>query len=226
MTGIQRDLFSMQDKGYKEFHARLIPSVSPDVIIGVRTPQLRKYAAELAKKPEAEEFLNILPHKYYEENNLHAFIIEKIKDYDRAVYETEKFLPYIDNWATCDMFLPKVFKKHVDLLKDKINVWIKSGETYTVRYAVGLLMGLYLDENFKPEYLSLAASVHSDEYYVKMMLAWYFATALAKRYDDAVMYLTEKKLDVWVHNKTIQKAVESSRIPIDTKKYLKTLKIR
>lgn len=226
MNNIQKELFSMQDLGYKEFHSRLIPNINPDTIIGVRTPELRKYARSFARQPEAEEFLNTLPHKYYEENNLHAFLVETIKDYDKALFETERFLPFIDNWATCDMFLPKVFKKHTDTLIFKIKEWLKSSHTYTVRYGTGLLMSLYLDEHFSNEYLELVSAVRSDEYYINMMLAWYFATALAKQYDAAIPYIEEKKLDKWVHNKAIQKAIESRRIDNETKLYLRGLKIK
>lgn len=221
---IQQNLFSMQDESYKAFHAKLIPTVSLDKIIGVRTPYLRKFAREFSKTPEAEAFLQDLPHTYYEENNLHAFVIEQFKEFDRALEETERFLPYIDNWATCDMFLPKAFKKDPDRLLPSIQKWIKSDQTYTIRYAIGLLMSLYLDENFRPEYLKMAGDVQSEEYYVNMMIAWYFATALAKQYDSAIVYLTEHRLTKWVHNKTIQKAVESSRIPTEVKCYLKILK--
>lgn len=226
LNNIQHTLFSMKDEKYKAFNAKLIPTVKPDLIIGVRTPELRKYAKALAKTPESESFISILPHKYYEENNLHAFIIELLKDYDKALLETERFLPYIDNWATCDMFLPKVFSKNTGSLLVKIQEWLKSDRVYTVRYAIGLLMSLYLDENFNSDFLQDVASVHSDEYYINMMISWYFATALAKQYDCTVTYITEKKLDKWVHNKTIQKAVESNRISDDIKKYLKTLKIK
>jgi len=217
-------LLSLTDAKYKEFHAKLMPTIDPDLIMGVRIPVLRKFAKEFAKTDEADRFLRILPHTFYEENNLHAFTLEQIKDFDRALLETERFLPYIDNWATCDMFLPAVFKKNTDKLISKIYEWIESGKPYTVRYAIGLLMKLYLDEGFKEEYMLKVAAVKSDEYYVNMMIAWYFATALAKRYDSAIKYLTDKRLGVWVHNKTIQKAVESYRIPEEIKKYLKTLK--
>lgn len=226
MNKLQEQLFSMQDEKYKSFHAKLIPNVNPDKIIGIRTPELRKFANAFSKMPESKEFIENLPHKYYEENNLHAFVIEKIKDYDCAIEQTERFLPYIDNWATCDMFLPKTFKKNTGRLTEKINEWLKSDKTYTVRYAIGLLMGLYLDSEFKPEYLEAVASVHSDEYYINMMIAWYFATALAKQYNAAIPFLTENRLDKWVHNKTIQKAIESRRISDETKAYLKTLKIK
>lgn len=226
MTDIQKELFQMKDDNYKAFHSKLMPTVNPDTIIGIRIPVLRKFAKNFSKRPEASSFIKSLPHTYYEENNLHAFVLETIQDYDTALYETKRFLPYIDNWATCDMFLPKVFKNNTEKLLPEIKKWINSNSTYTVRYAIGLLMSLYLDEHFKPEFLELAASVHSDEYYINMMIAWYFATALAKQYDSAIGYITGCKLDTWVHNKTIQKAIESNRIPNQTKEYLKGLKIK
>ncbi len=225
MNNIQSQLSAMADTDYTAFHQKLIPTVDPDRIIGVRTPALRTYAKAFAKTEEAKDFLRALPHYYYEENNLHAFVVETIKDFDTALSETEKFLPYIDNWATCDMFLPKVFKKRPMDLMPKIKQWIKSPETYTVRYAVGLLMSLFLDENFSPEYLAMTANIESDEYYVNMMQAWYFATALAKQYDSTIGYFTEKKLSTWVHNKGIQKAVESRRISDEKKAFLRSLKI-
>ena len=226
MTDLQKQLFDLRDEKYKSFHAKLIPNIDPDKIIGIRTPVLRKFAKEFAKTPEADGFIKNLPHEYYEENNLHAFIIEGIKDYDKAIEETERFLPYIDNWATCDMYSPKIFKKNTDRLISNITQWINSSHPYTIRYAIGMLMSLYLGDNFKDEYPQLAASVHSEEYYVNMMIAWYFATALAKQYDRVISYFTQCKLDKWVHNKAIQKAVESSRILPETKAYLKTLKIK
>lgn len=226
MTDLQKRLFELQDKEYKAFHQKLMPTVKPDLVIGIRTPVLRKFAKEFAKEEGAQRFLKSLPHKYYEENNLHAFLLSDEKDFDILLKETEAFLPYIDNWATCDIFRPKVFGKNTDKLIGKIYEWIKSGKTYTVRYAAGLLLSYYLDENFKAEYAETVSKIRSDEYYVNMMIAWYFATALAKQYDSVIGYLTEKKLDVWVHNKTIQKAVESFRILPETKDYLKTLKIK
>lgn len=226
MTDLQKRLFELQDKEYKAFHQKLMPTVEPDLVIGIRTPVLRKFAKDFAKEEGAQKFLKSLPHKYYEENNLHAFLLSSEKDFDKLLKETEAFLPYIDNWATCDVFRPKVFEKNTDKLIGKIYEWIKSGKTYTVRYAAGLLLSYYLDENFKAEYAEAVSKIRSDEYYVNMMIAWYFATALAKQYDSVIGYLTEKKLDVWVHNKTIQKAVESFRILPETKDYLKTLKIK
>lgn len=223
---IQKKLLSMQDLKYKDFHKKLMPTIPENRIIGIRIPVLRKYAKEISGTREAEDFLQSLPHKYYEENNLHAFLIEKITDYELAVKKTEEFLPYIDNWATCDSFQPKIFSKNRDRLIGKIYEWIGSEKPYTVRYAIGLLMNLYLDEWFKEEYMAMVAEIHSDEYYVKMMQAWYFATALAKQYDMALIYLTDNRLDAWVHNKSIQKAAESRRIDKNTKEYLKTLKRR
>lgn len=224
MTELQKRLFEMQDKGYKEFHSKLIPTVNPDKIIGVRTSELRKFAKDFAKSQERQSFMENLPHEYYEENNLHGFVIESIKDYDEAIKATDKFLPYVDNWATCDMMSPKVFGKHTDKLILKIGEWISSKDTYAVRFGIGMLMRFYLDEEFKPEYLSMAAGVKSEEYYINMMIAWYFATALAKQYEATLPYLLENRLDIWIHNKTIQKAVESNRITKEQKAYLKNLK--
>ncbi len=226
MDKLQKLLFEMRDVEYKKFHSKLIPTVPAENIIGIRTPLLRKFAKEYAKTDESRAFLKKLPHKYYEENNLHAFLIEQIKDYDEAVNKTRIFLPFIDNWATCDMFTPKVFKSNKTRILQEAHKWIGSEHTYTVRYGIKILMDLFLDEEFSTEHLRTVSSVKSEEYYIKMMIAWYFATALAKQYIYAVKYLEEKKLDVWVHNKTIQKAIESYRIPQDTKAYLKTLKLK
>lgn len=228
MTGIsekiQQSLFGMQDKEYRDFHASLIPTVDKEKIIGVRTPELRKFAGKMAKEAEIGTFLSDVPHRYYEEDNLHAFIVEQIKDYGECLSEVEKLLPYIDNWATCDMFSPKVFRTHTKELLTSIERWIASGETYTVRFGLGMLMRFYLDDAFEMRYLELAASVRSEEYYVNMMIAWYFATALAKQYDAAVTYLENQGLDAWTHNKAIQKACESCRITKEQKEYLRTLK--
>lgn len=226
MTELQKKLFEMQDLEYRDFHSRLMPTVDKERIIGIRTPELRKFAKAYAKTEESKEFLDELPHRFYEENNLHAFLLEGIKDYEEAVRRVEIFLTYVDNWATCDMMSPKVFKKHLPELMKRIKVWIKSDETYKVRFAIGMLMKYYLDEEFDVEYFHLVEAVRSDEYYIKMMVAWYFATALAKQYDEAVRVLQERRLDVWTHNKTIQKAVESYRITAEQKTYLKELKIR
>lgn len=223
---LREKLFALQDLKYREFNSKLMPTVDPETVIGVRTPDLRKLAKEFAKTPQAVEFMKCLPHEYYEENNVHGFIIETIKDYDEAIAQIEIFLPYIDNWATCDLISPKVFKKHLPELLEKIKEWTKSGETYTVRFGIEMLMSHYLDAEFKAEYLEIPASVKSDEYYVNMMIAWYFATALAKQYDAALPYIENARLDKWTHNKAIQKAVESYRITAEQKAYLKTLKIK
>ncbi len=221
---ILETLFSLQDLKYRDFHSKLMPTVDKETIIGVRVPELRKFAKTLAGTPEAEEFLKTLPHKYYEENNIHAFLIEGIKDYDETVKHLEAFLPYINNWATCDMLTPKSFKKN--LPDTKAYGWINSSHEYTVRFGIEMLMKFFLDERFKEEYLLVVASVRSDEYYVKMMIAWYFATALAKQYEKAVKVLEQKLLPAWEHNKTIQKAVESYRLSDEQKRYLKSLKIK
>lgn len=223
---ISEELFALQDTEYQVFQSKLMPTIPPETVIGVRTPLLRKLAKELAGTPQAEHFLQSLPHRYYEENNLHAFLIEKIRDYDTALAETERFLPYINNWATCDCFCPKVFAKHKEELLISLRRWLGSDQTYTVRYAMGMLMRYYLDEDFQPEYLAWVAGVHSEEYYLNMMRAWYFATALAKQPDAALPWLTDRRLDVWTHNKTIQKAIESYRISPEQKDYLRTLKIK
>lgn len=218
-------LNNLKDEEYKEFISKLIPNINSENIIGVRTPSLRALAKRLKGDENIKKFLSILPHKYLEENSLHAYLIEQIKDYDLCVKEVNKFLPYIDNWATCDTLRPKCFKKNSDKLFNEIKQWIKSEHTYTIRFAIGMLTTYYLDEHFKIEYLNMVANVRSDEYYVKMMVAWYFATALAKQYDCTISHLENKKLEKWTHNKTIQKAVESFRITKEHKAYLKTLKI-
>ena len=222
---ISEELFALQDTEYQVFQSKLMPTIPPETVIGVRTPLLRKRAKELAGTPQAESFLHDLPHRYYEENNLHAFLIEQIRDYDTALAETERFLPYINNWATCDCFCPKVFAKHKEELLIPLRRWLGSDQTYTVRYAMGMLMRYYLDEDFQPEYLAWVAGVHSEEYYLNMMRAWYFATALAKQPDAALPWLTDRRLDVWTHNKTIQKAAESYRIPPEMKQQLRELRI-
>ncbi len=217
-------LLEMQDLKYRDFHSRLMPTVSKDVIIGVRAPVLRKFTKEISKTLYAKEFLSVLPHKYYEENNIHAFLIEMIKDYDECVKALDDFLPYVDNWATCDMMKPKVFKKHPERLEKQIKIWLSSDDVYTVRFAVNMLMTYYLDDRFKPEYLRMAADIRTDEYYLKMVVAWYFATALAKQYDSAIVYLEKNLLDADTHNKTVRKAIESFRVPPEQKEYIKTLR--
>ena len=225
-TELQKQLFALQDPGYREFHARLIPGIPKEDIIGIRTPVLRKFAGGFARdhSQEAEAFLKELPHRYYEENNLHMLLVTKIKDYPECLRKVKEFLPYINNWATCDLPAPKCFAKHKQELFPRIKEWIASEETYTIRYGIDLLMALYLDADFRPEYLELAASVASEEYYVKMVIAWYFATALAKQWDAAIPYMEQKRLPDWVHRKTIRKAVESYRITKEQKDYLRTLK--
>lgn len=223
---IKDTLFSMQDTSYRDFHGKLMPTIDKETIIGVRTPALRKYAKELAKHPDIELFLGDLPHAYYEENNLHGFIIESIKDYNACLNAVNRFLPYVDNWATCDMMGPKVFKKHLPEMRTQIQVWLASKETYTVRFGVNMLMKYYLDDAFEPEYLDWVAGIESEEYYVKMVVAWYFATALAKQQEATLPYMESKVLEKWTHNKTIQKAVESYRIADAQKEYLKTLKMK
>lgn len=223
---IKVKLFALQDLSYKEFHTKLIPNVNRDKVLGVRTPALRKLSKELWGTKEAVVFLKDLPHKYYEEDNLHGFLIEKINDYEEIIQALDEFLPYVDNWATCDMMSPKLFKKHLHKLLEQIKQWMASNHTYTIRFGIKMLMSYYLDEHFSTEYLDMVSAVQSEEYYVKMMVAWYFATALAKQYKATLPYIEEKTLKPWIHNKIIQKAVESHRITNEQKEYLKTLKIK
>lgn len=222
---LQKELFELQDIKYKEFHQKLMPTVNPDKVIGIRTPVLRKFAKDFGKREEAKEFLKKLPHKYYEEDNLHAFLLEEIKDYEKLIEELNIFLPFVDNWATCDMMRPKIFKKHKDELLKDIYRWLDSKDIYTIRFAVNCLMNHYLEENYKPEYLQWVKNIKSEEYYINMVRAWFFATALAKQYDDTIKILENNSIDKWTHNKTIQKAIESYRITKEQKEYLKGLKI-
>ena len=224
MSAITQRLFSLADEGYRQFQTPLLPSVAPERIIGVRTPVLRKLAKEMVGTAEAEAFLCDLPHTYYEENNLHAFLVEQIKDYDACIAALDAFLPYVDNWSTCDGWSPKVFKKHPEELLVKIRQWMASDLPYTVRFGIGMLQRYFLDERFEPMYLDWVAAIHREEYYVRMMVAWYFATALAKQYDVTLPYIEQGRLPLWTHNKTIQKAVESYRVTAEQKTYLKTLK--
>ena len=215
----------MQDMDYRDFNSKLIPTVDKESMIGIRTPELRKYAKQLVKSSEVKEFLQDLPHKYFDENQLHAFIISEIKDFKNCIDEINRFLPYIDNWATCDLLsFKKAFKGNLNKLENEVKRWISSGDTYTVRFGIGVLLEFYLDDAFDPQYLEWVAGVKSDEYYVRMMQAWYFATALAKQYDETIPYIENKRLDEWVHRKTIQKAKESYRVSDDTKVYLNSLK--
>lgn len=223
---ISNELYSLQDKRYRDFQAKLMPTVDPETIIGVRTPALRKYAKQLSKREDITVFLDELPHQYFDENQLHAFILSESKDYGECVEKLKLFLPYVDNWATCDQLSPKVFKKHRPELLAEIRQWIESDETYTIRFGIGMLMQHYLDEDFDPAYPEIVAPIRSDEYYVNMMIAWYFATALAKQWDATLPYIEEKRLDAWTHNKAIQKSVESYRITPERKEHLKSLKVK
>ena len=225
-TDLHKKLYSLQDLKYRDMQIRIIPTVDPKSIIGVRTPELRAIAKEMLKEGDYSDFLKALPHGYFEENQLHAFIISGIKDMDVCMKELEIFLPYVDNWATCDQMSPKIFKKHREELLHHIEKWIRSDRTYTVRFAVGMLMEHFLDEDFDPVYPDMVAALRSEEYYINMMIAWYFATALAKQYESIIPYIEKRKLDQWTHNKAIQKSVESYRITDEQKKYLKTLKTK
>lgn len=221
MEEIQKHLFELQDMAYRDFHSRLMPGIDKETVIGIRVPVLRKYAKSIAGTELSEKFIKELPHRYYEENNLHMMLITRIKDYDRCLLEIERFLPYIDNWATCDFPAPKCFENHKEDLLPVIKRWIASSETYTIRYGIGMLMRLYLNADFDLEYVRIVAEVKSDEYYVNMMIAWYMATALAKQWDVVIPYIEEHRMPDWVHRKTIQKAVESYRITDEQKRYLK-----
>lgn len=223
-TSLQQQLFTLQDPSYREFQCRLMPTKDPAVVIGVRTPQLRRFAGSIAGSPEAEDFLSRLPHTYYEEDNLHGFLLEKRKDYTQLIGELDRFLPYVDNWATCDEMNPKIFAKHLPQLAEQTEKWLGSDHVYTVRFGIRMLMNFFLEEAFDLQYPEAVAAVVSEEYYVRMMQAWYFATALAKQYDAVLPFLQENRLACWTHNKTIQKAIESYRITPGQKCYLRTLK--
>lgn len=221
---VLEELKKLHDDGYREFQAKLIPNIDGDTIIGVRTPDLRTLAKEYSKRDDISIFLNNLPHKYFEENQLHSFILSVMKDMDTCVKLVDEFLPYVDNWATCDQLSPKIFKKNKATLLEYIDKWLKSDQIYVKRFAIGMLMEHFLNEDFKTSYLTKVAKIRSSEYYLNMMIAWYFATALAKQYDATLPFIEKQKLDKWTHNKTIQKAVESYRITPEQKAYLKTLK--
>ena len=223
---VQQDLFTMQDLKYRDFQAKLMPTVDKDSVIGVRVPMLRAYAKKFGKTEEAKQFLEILSHQYYEENNLHGLLIDQMKDYELCIEELIRFLPYINNWATCDILSVKAVKGHLDSYIKNIYQWLESDYTYTIRFGINMLMRYYLEEEFKIEYPEKVAAIRSEEYYVNMARAWYFATALAKKYDQVLPFLEEQKMDVWTHNKTIQKAIESYRITPEQKEYLRTLKIK
>ena len=221
---IREELFRLRDEQYRDFQSRLIPGLAPESMIGVRTPALRSLAKELAKQEGIGEFLNDLPHRYFDENQLHAFLLSGMKNYDRCIAEVDRFLPFVDNWATCDQMSPGVFRKHRQELLVRIREWLSSGRTYTVRFAVGMLMEHFLDDAFDPAYPELVSAVRSEEYYVSMMVAWYFATALAKQYEQVLPFIENHRLESPTHNKAIQKALESRRITEAQKEYLKTLK--
>ena len=225
---IQQQLFELQDLKYRDFHAKLVPGMDVNDIIGVRTPELRKLAKQLAKDERVGDFLAVLPHRYLDEMNLHGFIISELRDYDECLEEIERFLPYVNNWATCDLLSPKAFKQkknRVRLIED-IKRWMASDEPFIIRFGIEMLMSFYLDEDFKPEYLKWVADIHHEHYYVKMMVAWYFATALAKQWDATLPYIAEPILEKWTHNKAIQKAVDSYRITPEQKELLKSYRVK
>lgn len=216
----------LQDVKYGDFQAKLIPGIERSNIIGVRTSAMRKLAKELLREGPQEEFLQELPHKYYDENILHGLILSEQKDYELCLKHLEGFLPFVDNWAVCDLMAPKSFKKHRPELLEQIKQWIATPHLYTSRFGMKMLMSHFLDEDFKPEYLELPAEVETEEYYLMMMQAWFYATALAKQWEATIPYLEQQRLSIWVHNKTIQKAIESYRITAEQKQYLRTLKIK
>ena len=221
---ITAQLFALQDKTYAGFQSKLIPTIPRETIIGVRTPDLRKIAKQVSKTSAAQEFMQTLPHRYFDENQLHAFVLSEEKDFDACIAELERFLPYVDNWATCDQLSPKCFKKHTQELIPYICRWMASRHTYTIRFGMGMLMRYYLDEAFKPEYLEWVAAIQSEEYYIRMMQAWFFATALAKQWDAAFPYIRQHRLHPWTRNKAIQKAIESYRITDEQKRILRALR--
>ena len=223
---IREELLREQDKNYRDFQIKLIPTSDANKVIGVRTPALRTYAKRLIKEPDVSLFLRNLPHLYFEENQLHAFIISEMKDYDKCIEEVESFLPYIDNWATCDQMSPKVFKKHRQELLSHIHIWVESEETYTIRFGIRMLMQYFLEDEFEGAYPETVAGIRSEEYYVNMMIAWYFATALSKQYDKIIPFFENRRLDDWTHNKAVQKSLESFRITPEQKEYLKSLRVK
>ena len=224
-TEIRDELFRMRDETYRVFQARLIPTMNPEAMIGVRTPALRSLARQIYRAGDYAAFLNDLPHRYFDENQLHAFLLSEMRDFGECIDGVCRFLPFVDNWATCDQLSPKVFKRHRPELLAYVRQWLNSGGTYAVRFATGMLMAHYLDEDFDGEYLRMVSQVPTEAYYVSMMVAWYFATALAKQYDAALPYIQECRLDPWTHNKAIQKSLESYRISDDRKAYLRGLKV-
>ena len=224
MPDIGEQLLALRDPGNAAFQARLTPGIDRDRFLGVRTPEIRKLAKALRGSPEAAEFMERLPHDYFDENNLHAVLVEQIKDFDACIHALDCFLPFVDNWATCDIMSPKCFKKHLPELLPHIRRWMESNHTYTCRFGIGMLMRWYLDDAFDPKYLDWVATLRSEEYYINMMIAWYFATALAKQYAASLPFIQNKKLAPWTHNKAIQKAIESYRIPPEQKALLREMR--
>ena len=222
---ITKRLFELQDEKYADFQAKLTPGIPRESFIGVRVPQVRTLAKSYYKDLESADFLQELPHQYYDENMLHGLVLSEMKDFEACVKAVDAFLPYVDNWAVCDIMSPKVFRKHKEELLPVIKRWVASDQVYTCRFGIEMLMSHYLDQDYKPEYLEIVAAVRSEEYYVNMMIAWFFATALAKQWDTVIPYIEENRLEPWVHNKTIQKAREGYRITPEQKEYLKGLKV-
>ena len=218
-------LKALSDEKYADFSAKLTPTLDRELFLGVRVPEVRKLAKELYKNNEYEEFISELPHKYYDENMLHGLILSEFKDYDECIHLVDEFLPYVDNWAVCDIMSPKCFKKNKDRLIDKIVEWSKSDAVYTSRFGIEMLMSHFLDDDFDKSYLEIPAAVHLEDYYSKMMVAWFYATALTKQWDSTIPYIEGHKLEPWTHNKTIQKARESYRMTPEQKEYLKSLKV-
>lgn len=218
-------LTALQDTDYRDFQSALIPTVDKSCFIGVRTPPLRQLAKELSRREDIGDFLAILPHRYFDENQLHAFLLSEMKDYAACIAAVDTFLPYVDNWATCDQLSPKVFRRHKTELLTAIDRWLTYDHPYTVRFAIGMLMQHYLDDSFTEALAEKVCAVRSEEYYVRMMAAWYFATALAKQYDRVLPFLEQRRLDVWTHNKTIQKAIESRRLSPEQKTALRALRL-
>lgn len=221
---IQKRLLELSDEKNADFSAKLTPGIDREKFLGVRIPASRKLAKEIIKENEHKDFLNSLPHKYYDENILHSILISEIKDYDECIKYIDEFLPYVDNWAVCDTMSPKAFKNKHERLMNDILRWVDSDQTYTIRFGLKILMAHFLDNYFKNEYLEIPAKIKSDEYYINMMIAWFYATALAKQWDSTIVYIENGVLDKWVHNKAIQKARESYRITAEQKEYLKSLK--
>ena len=226
MKQIVDKLFALQDMKYRDFHSKLIPNIDKDKIIGVRTPELKRLAKEMVKNGSYREFINELPHEYYDENTLHSAILSLYKDLDELIYELDRFLPYVDNWATCDLISPKAFKKDLDCILDKVKEWIMSKDVYCIRFGIVTLLSFYLDDYFSDEINDIVLNIKSDEYYINMAIAWYFSYALIKQYDITISIFKDKKLDKWLHNKAIQKAIESYRIDEKTKDYLRNLKLK